>query len=351
LINKDPKLDNQSEEKNPSKNVRPSTVHTPNKQTIQLINKDPKLDNQSKIEIQDKANLKATEMKKPKVKSEAESKTEDHSMIESDSESESDVDLQSELLNAKSKDQIAESDLNFAAEAIVDKTNVGLDFSPQTEQCMQNSFESANRRRHDRVNENELEEKNPSKNVRPSTVHTPHKQTIQLINKDPKLDNQSEEKNPSKNVRPSTVHTPNKQTIQLINKDPKLDNQSKIEIQDKANLKATEMKKPKVKSEAESKTEDHSMIESDSESESDVDLQSELLNAKSKDQIAESDQNFAAEAIVNKRFRKGKIEYFVKWQGYPSTDNTWEPEKNILDERLIQNYLKNKKAEKSFKKS
>jgi len=46
--------------------------------------------------------------------------------------------------------------------------NVGLDLSPQTAQHMQNSFESAKGRRQDRVNENKLEEKNPSKNVRQS---------------------------------------------------------------------------------------------------------------------------------------------------------------------------------------
>ena len=43
--------------------------------------------------------------------------------------------------------------------------NLGLDFSPPTEQCMQNSFESANGRPQDSVNENRLEEKNSSKYI------------------------------------------------------------------------------------------------------------------------------------------------------------------------------------------
>ena len=48
---------------------------------------------------------------------------------------------------------------------------------------------------------------------------------------------------------------------------------------------------------------------------------------------------FAAEYIVKKRIRKGKLEYLVKWKGFTSKDNTWEPEENILDSRLIDNYV------------
>ena len=54
----------------------------------------------------------------------------------------------------------------------------------------------------------------------------------------------------------------------------------------------------------------------------------------------------AAEFIIKKRQRKGEIQYLVKWKDYPSSDNTWEPEKNILDKRLIQAY-ENKQIEKS----
>lgn len=44
---------------------------------------------------------------------------------------------------------------------------------------------------------------------------------------------------------------------------------------------------------------------------------------------------FAAEAILRKRKRKGKTEYLVKWQGWGPKHNTWEPESNILDARLL----------------
>lgn len=50
------------------------------------------------------------------------------------------------------------------------------------------------------------------------------------------------------------------------------------------------------------------------------------------------DQVFAAEAITKKRLRKGRTEYLVKWKGWSPKYNTWEPEENILDPRLIHQY-------------
>ncbi|XP_071946340.1 uncharacterized protein [Antedon mediterranea] len=51
--------------------------------------------------------------------------------------------------------------------------------------------------------------------------------------------------------------------------------------------------------------------------------------------MAEQDQVFAAEAILQKRFRKGNAEFLVKWKGWSNKHNTWEPENNILDDRLL----------------
>ena len=50
-------------------------------------------------------------------------------------------------------------------------------------------------------------------------------------------------------------------------------------------------------------------------------------------------QVFAAEAITKKRIRKGKTEYLVKWKGWSPRYSTWEPEENILDPRLIQQFV------------
>ncbi|XP_053552270.1 chromobox protein homolog 8 [Bombina bombina] len=44
---------------------------------------------------------------------------------------------------------------------------------------------------------------------------------------------------------------------------------------------------------------------------------------------------FAAEALLKRRIRKGRMEYLVKWKGWSQKYSTWEPEENILDARLV----------------
>ncbi|XP_042198337.1 chromobox protein homolog 8a [Callorhinchus milii] len=44
---------------------------------------------------------------------------------------------------------------------------------------------------------------------------------------------------------------------------------------------------------------------------------------------------FAAESLLKRRIRKGRVEYLVKWKGWSPKFSTWEPEENILDSRLI----------------
>ncbi|XP_037091705.1 chromobox protein homolog 7-like [Pollicipes pollicipes] len=45
---------------------------------------------------------------------------------------------------------------------------------------------------------------------------------------------------------------------------------------------------------------------------------------------------YAAEGIQKRRYRKGRVEFLVKWKGWSPKYNTWEPEENILDKRLIE---------------
>ncbi|XP_018023425.1 chromobox protein homolog 2-like isoform X2 [Hyalella azteca] len=45
---------------------------------------------------------------------------------------------------------------------------------------------------------------------------------------------------------------------------------------------------------------------------------------------------YAAECILKKRQRRGRLEYLVKWKGWSSKHNTWEPSENILDGRLLE---------------
>ncbi|KAM5174226.1 chromobox protein homolog 7 isoform 2-T2 [Callospermophilus lateralis] len=53
------------------------------------------------------------------------------------------------------------------------------------------------------------------------------------------------------------------------------------------------------------------------------------------------EQVFAVESIRKKRVRKGKVEYLVKWKGWPPKYSTWEPEEHILDPRLVLAYEEN----------
>lgn len=37
-----------------------------------------------------------------------------------------------------------------------------------------------------------------------------------------------------------------------------------------------------------------------------------------------------------------QFEYFVKWHGFPSTSNTWEPAKNFHSGEMVRNYHEKK---------
>ena len=47
---------------------------------------------------------------------------------------------------------------------------------------------------------------------------------------------------------------------------------------------------------------------------------------------------YAAEKILKKRQRNGKVQYLVKWAGFPVSQSTWEPEEHILDARLLEEF-------------
>ena len=38
---------------------------------------------------------------------------------------------------------------------------------------------------------------------------------------------------------------------------------------------------------------------------------------------------YVVEAILDERQRRGKLEYLVKWEGYPWSENSWEPAENV----------------------
>ncbi len=54
--------------------------------------------------------------------------------------------------------------------------------------------------------------------------------------------------------------------------------------------------------------------------------------------------DFKVEKIVGKKNTDGRIEYFIKWEGYKDHQNTWEPRENCEDcEDLIAEFERNYK--------
>ena len=57
----------------------------------------------------------------------------------------------------------------------------------------------------------------------------------------------------------------------------------------------------------------------------------------------EEEEVFSVEKIVSKQVVGGKTQYLLKWKGYNSDENTWEPEENLDCQDLLDEFNKRTK--------
>lgn len=67
-----------------------------------------------------------------------------------------------------------------------------------------------------------------------------------------------------------------------------------------------------------------------------------------KEEKEETEDVFEIDSIIDKRKKKNKVEYLVKWKGYKFSECTWEPKENILSKNMIKIFEKEYKLIKNL---
>ncbi|XP_062549964.1 heterochromatin protein 1-like [Armigeres subalbatus] len=60
-------------------------------------------------------------------------------------------------------------------------------------------------------------------------------------------------------------------------------------------------------------------------------------------------EQYVVEKVVDKRIRRGVVQYLIKWTGCDDSQNTWEPEGNLKCDALLKQFLE-EKADAKLKK-
>lgn len=124
----------------------------------------------------------------------------------------------------------------------------------------------------------------------------------------------------------------------------------KIELNSSVNFPESEVESTASSSEAESSTSSSEAESSTSSSEaesstssSESEDESSTSSAESETEISESEEEiYEVERIVRRRKKRGVWMYRVKWKGFDTKENTWEPEENLTScKEMLENFLKN----------
>jgi len=75
-----------------------------------------------------------------------------------------------------------------------------------------------------------------------------------------------------------------------------------------------------------------------------ISLLKPTLNEKTTEDVEASE--YEVDKIVDVRTRRGKRQYKIRWLGFESKDDTWEPEKNLNCPDKIQEFEKSSVSQK-----
>ena len=56
-------------------------------------------------------------------------------------------------------------------------------------------------------------------------------------------------------------------------------------------------------------------------------------------ELTDGTQEYEVEKILKKRSRRGRVQYLVHWKGYPDSENSWIPEKNLHAPNLLSEFM------------